>query len=160
MSDHIAYKCPFRIVPCPLGCGECLQEYVMQLHSQQQCIHHHIKCSDCCKLLAFSALDSHMLNVRYILCNVQFVMDFSTLAYNDYSPLVHFSPNISFQECPKRFFVCPQSCGKMLQVKDKAYHLENDCPRRIIACPLGCPVQHLIAEQFDDHKTRSCPKYV
>ncbi len=63
MNDHIAFKCPFRIVSCPLGCGKQLQEKDLELHSYQQCLFRQVKCQDCCKLLSLSVLDSHMLNV-------------------------------------------------------------------------------------------------
>ncbi len=72
MNDHIAFKCPFRIVSCPLGCGKQLQEKDVELHSHQQCLFRQVKCQDCCKLLRLSALDPHVLNVSlniiYPLC--------------------------------------------------------------------------------------------
>ncbi len=65
MKDHIAFKCPFRIVSCPLGCGKQLQEKDVEIHRDQQCLFRQVKCQGCCKFLSLSTLDSHKMNVSF-----------------------------------------------------------------------------------------------
>ena len=122
LEYHETRECPYRLVPCGLGCGKMVCFLDCSEHKKTKCTKRLVSCPlGCCKRIPKDEVEFHCRHEcksRRLYCPLGCGKTVTSMRMNRH-----------VSNCPMRMVECTLGCGELVRAMDLETHVTKTCVR-------------------------------
>jgi len=139
-------RCTWRIIECGAGCGESFRVCDNLRHSNRECILRRVSCSlKCGNFVIFKNIKAHQEKT----CSNRLAECRFCLESFQFKELTNHE-----KKCHLRLEPCPAKCGELVCIQITKQHLEEKCIHRFVPCTMNCGLKIRLVDEQNHYKKK------